>query len=57
MKAQKEIKPTKFFYTQFPSMRGSKFYLLRWVDDRYIRVLREGNKYPTTYAASFFIIT
>lgn len=54
--SKKRIWPTEFFYTQFPSMKGSKFYLLRWVDDRLIRVLREGNKNPSTYAASFFRI-
>ena len=56
MKAKKRIWPTANFYESFPSFRGSKFYLCSWVSYRLIRVLREGNKYPTTYAADFFTI-
>lgn len=49
-----EIKPTKRFLTQFPRLKGRKFWLVNWVDDARIKVLVSGTRNPHYYSSTFF---
>ena len=50
----RRIEPKRSLYTDFPNLKGEKFYLKKWVGGTKVSVFITGRRQPQTFHYSYF---